>query len=56
MSLKSAAFGQLACLAFMLLLYFGASPAASARFGMYFAAVQVLGHGLVWWVAERRRG
>jgi hypothetical protein len=40
---------------FMLGLYFGVSPASSARFGMFFAGSQVLAHGVVWWIAERRR-
>lgn len=56
MSARSAALGQLVVLAFMLVLYFGASPASAAQFGMLFAGTQVLAHGLVWWVAERRRG
>lgn len=52
-SAKSA-FAALVPLAFMLL-YFGASPASSARFGMWYFAGTGLAHAVVWRIAERRR-
>lgn len=54
-SAKSAAFASLVPLAFMLVLYFGASPASSARFGMWYFAGTGLAHAVVWRIAERRR-
>jgi hypothetical protein len=54
-SARSAATTQCLLLAFLLVLYFGASPASAARFAMYFAGGQILAHGLVWWIAERAR-
>jgi hypothetical protein len=54
-SARSAGLIQCVLLAFLLVLYFGASPASAARVAMYFAGGQVLAHGLVWWIAERRR-
>jgi hypothetical protein len=45
---------HLTLLAFMLALYFGASPASSARFAMWFTCGQAATHGLFWWLRRER--
>jgi len=55
MSARSAWRVQCVLLAFLLVLYFGASPEVAARVAMYSAGGQIVAHGVVWWVFERER-